>query len=251
MTLNEIRSSIATYLKRDVDDLNVNDIDLGLVAMNQVRTDAELSNDFEFTRKLLSLSVDGVTGGSLDDAVEYAVEPGFGELPHFSIKTIVDVGIFDTDGNLRPAPWATVADSLNQQRRDNPMFIPRYPTDGQVLSGLYGTQRFEFIGNKVFFFPKTQNLTIALGIEAYTFTDDWDEDDLDDGNDLRYNDVWNQKGSNYLIWQSLIHLNHVHKEFVFRQEGNLPPPEKLAEAALANLVTWDNFKYQQFRRHPR
>lgn len=249
MTLNEIRSSIATYLKRDVDDLNVNDIDLGLVAMNQVRLDAELSNDFEFTRKLLSLSVDGVTGGSLDDAVEYGVA-GF-EVPTFNIKTVVDVGIFDTEGNLRPAPWATVGDSLNQQRRDNPMFIPRYPTDGEVASGLFGAQRFEFVGNKVFFFPKTQNLAIALGIEAYTFTDDWDEEDLDDGNNERYDGVWNQIGSNYLIWKSLIHLNHVHKEFVFRQEGNVQPPDKMAEAALANLITWDNFKYQQFRRHPR
>jgi hypothetical protein len=208
---------------------------------------AELGNDFNFTRKLLSLSVDGATGGSLDDAIEYGGDP----LVTFSVKTIVDVGIFDSAGNLSPVPWTTTEDSLNLQRDQNPYIVPRYPTDGQVLAAMYGTRRITFTGDKVFYFPKVSPLTIPLGIEAYTFTPDWTEDDLDDLNPTHYNAVWNQRGSEYLMWQTIIHLNHVHKHFVFRQEGNLPPPEKLSDTALANLVTWDNFKYQQFRRHRR
>jgi hypothetical protein len=247
MTLNEIRSSIATYLKRDVNELNVNDVDLGLVAMNQVRTNAELSNDFGFTQMLLTLSVDGVTGGSLDDVVEQGGDPEV----HPTIKTIIDVGTFDSNGVFVASEWTVAEDYNNRVRELNPYFVPRYPTDAQAVTGMYSGRGFVFAGNRVRFSQRAVGTVLNLGILAYVFTPDWSEADLDDANVDRYDNVWNRQGSEYLMWGSVIHLNHVHKEFVFRQEGNLPPPEKLAETALGNLVTWDNFRYQQFRRHRR
>jgi hypothetical protein len=67
------------------------------------------------------------------------------------------------------------------------------------------------------------------------------------GNDVT--DIWLKKGAQYLLWAAIVQINHLCKEFVFRQEGNLPPPEKLAEAALENFRQWDSFKYEQDRRH--
>jgi hypothetical protein len=67
------------------------------------------------------------------------------------------------------------------------------------------------------------------------------------GNDVT--DVWLRHGAQYLLWAAIVQINHLCKEFVFRQEGNLPPPEKLAEAALENFRQWDSFKYEENRRH--
>src|SRR4029077_13634360 len=67
------------------------------------------------------------------------------------------------------------------------------------------------------------------------------------GNDTT--DVWLKQGSQFLLWAAIVQVNHLCKEFVFRQEGNLPPPEKLAEAALETFRQWDSFKYEQDRRH--
>jgi hypothetical protein len=247
VTLYEVKVAAASYLEKGVNDLIQHDVDLGLIALNHVRQVAELNNDFNFTRKLLQVEVDGVTGGSLDTAIEYGGDP----LVTYEVKTIVDVGTFDVDGNFRPSEWTTTSDSLNTQRLDSPYYTPRYPTDAQVVCGPIGQQRFTFSGNKVYFFPRTENLTITLGIEAYTFTPDWDENDVDrDGTEV-YSGPWTAKGSQYLQWASVIHLNHLFKGFVFRQEGNLPPPQTLADIALASLQTWDTFMYEQFRRHSR
>ena len=250
MTLFEIKSAAASYLERTVNDLTQNDVDLGLVALNHVRQQAEQSNDFNFTRKLLQVTVDGVTGGSLDEAIEYGDTSPTPET--FEVKTILDVGTFDTDGNFRPADWTTVGDSLNIQRQDSPYFAPRYPTDAEAICGPIGQKRFQFSGNKVFFFPRTPNLVITLGIEAYTFTPDWTDEQIDpDTTDAVYTGPWVKHGAQYLQWASVVHLNQLFKQFVFRQEGNLPPPEKLAELGLDAIQRWDTFMYEQFRRHSR
>lgn len=247
MTLYEIKATVASYLEKTVNDLTQNNVDLGLIALNHVRQQAEQSNDFNFTRKLLTVSVDGVTGGSLDLAVEYGTTT-----PVVEVKTIVDVGTFDGDGNFRPVEWTTVSDSLNRERQDNPWFTPRYPTDAEAVCGPMGQKRFAFSGNQVFMFPKTPNLTVSLGVEAYVFTPDWTNAQIDpDTTQPQYDGPWTRRGSQYLQWATLIHLNHLFKGFVFRQEGNLPPPEKMAEAGLDALQRWDTFQYEQFRRHSR
>lgn len=240
MTLNEIKGAVAAYLNKSIGNLTIGGLDLGLQALNQVRTNAELMNDFGFTRKLLTLSVDGVTGASLDDALEYGTEE-----PNIEIKTVVDVGVADSDGNFVPADWTTTEDSLNIQRQDNPLALPRVPTDAQSVSSMIGVRRFVFAGDKVFYFPRTTGLTVTLLIIAYTFTPDWDDDSLEDSN------IWTTRGAQYLQWKTVIHLNHLWKEFVFRQEGNLPPPQVLADEGLQTLINWDIFKYEQHRRHSR
>lgn len=246
MELYDIVSAVAAYFDDKVpDDFVKNNIDLALLAINQVRLQAELDNDFNFTRKLLELEVDGVTGGSLDDATVY----GETNPCPVEIKTVVDVGQFDTDGNLIPVEWTTVADSLNRQRQDNPRTIVRYPTDGEAVCGPFGQRRFTFSGNRVYSFQKAVNTTFTLGIEAYTFTKEWPDNDTTPADDN--SKAWLSKGHQYLLWAAVVHCNHLYKHFVFRQEGNLPPPEKLAEAGLAAFMRWDVLKYEQFRRHSR
>jgi hypothetical protein len=244
MILREIRGAVAAYLNKSAEDLTVNSVDLGLMALNQVRQQAELNNNFEFTRKLATVTVDGVTGGSLENAVLY------GTSTPVQVKSVVDVGLFDDDGNLRGIRWTTVADSLNITRADTtPFGLPRYPTDGQAISTMEGMSRLIFEGDQIMVFPTEKDKTYSLGIEAYVFTNDWTDADIE--SDSVIGAPWTTVGSQFLLYGCIVHLNNLYKEFVFRQEGNLPPPKDLRDEALASLLSWDVFKYEQFRRHDR
>lgn len=238
MTLNDIRGAAAAYLHKTVGDFTINSVDLSLFALNQIRRTAELQNDFNFTRKLMRLPIDGVVGGSLSAAIDW-----FTQVPA-EIKSIVDVGQWDDNQNLIPVDWTTVAAGLDTQRAEH-SYLFRHPTDGQAVT-VCGMTRVVFSGDTAFLFPKAPGQNFDLGIEAYTFTADWTVDDY-----TTSPDPWASKGSQYLMWMLVIHLNQVYRDFVFRQEGNLPPPQTLADAGLSSLITWDIFKYEQSRRHNR
>lgn len=241
MTLDNIKAVVAAYLGKVSGDLTVNTIDLALVALNQVRQKAELENDFEFSRRLLSVSVSSATGGSLESTVL------FGTNTAASVKTVLDCGLVDSQGNLRPVEWTTVGDSLDRLRQDNMSFnIARYATDS-LQGGAIGQQRFVFSGSNVYIFPKpTTVTTYTLAVEAYTFTPDWASGDLIAEDTA--NAPWTTRGVQYLQWATIVHINNLFKQFVFRQEGNLPPPEKLAQEALQALIDWDMFKFEAYRR---
>ena len=166
MTLTQILTAAASYLGKTTADLTVNGLDLGLLALNQVRTTAELTHDFEFKRKLATLTVDGVTGGSLDAVVLYGtntvVEP----------KTILEVGTFDEGGNLRPIEWTTTAESLERQRQQVRSVTMRYPTDQEATS-LVTLTRVVVSGRNVFLVPKANGEQLELGLEIYAMPPDW------------------------------------------------------------------------------
>lgn len=68
-------------------------------------------------------------------------------------------------------------------------------------------------------------------------------------------DVWLTLGFNYMLWALVVWLNNsdntMGKKFVARTEGNLPPPQAQADAALQALITNDLNRFEQFRRHGR
>ena len=334
MTLTEIKTAVANAFEIALADLTVLSQDMFLVAVNQVRKQAELKFDFEFSRKLVNLTINGITGGSLDDVTLNSVRAssisvagtlnsaptgtyhrsglllngypvfmqlgantstsamlwynlsstrwqletfanygGFGGYYYlsstdpvgtysastatgtpvvtvvndFTVKSIIDIGSFDDYENLRPVEWTTVAESLERQRGDNPYGgRPRYPTDGEARSGPLGLSRIEVVGNSVYLFRKTESADteLELGLEVYTFQNDWTSVSGVD-------DTWTKHAHQYLIWGSVVYLNHTFKHFVYRQEGNLPPPEKLRDEGLSALVEWDVARFEGSRRHGR
>lgn len=332
MTLAQILTAAASYLGKTSADLTVNSLDLGLLALNQVRTTAELTHDFEFNRKLATLTIDGVTGGSLDDVVitgeltsrvtgsivvsgagsttangtyvgvgtfggkplyahslsvgyyilwsntkwlinniagpgslyegvedvdtpdlveEWAAVIGEAPVPLVTpevessseIKTIIEIGTFDEGGNFRPIEWTTAAESLERQRDQVRPVTMRYPTDQEATS-LVALTRVVVSGRNVFLVPKVNGEQVELGLEVYAMTPDWTDTSITPP-------VWGTKGSQFLLWQTVVHLNQLFKEFVPRQEGNLAPPKDLADEGLQALLTWDVMQFEQFRRHSR
>lgn len=338
MTLLALRSAMAAYLQKTVPDLTVNGVDLSLLALNNVRRRAEMLHDFEFSRKQVTVTLDGLDGGTLDDVIQEGS-------PVCEIKTVIECGIYDDSWNVHPVEWTTVAESLERQRQLKPGFPVRYPTDGNATTDGYavGLQRVAFCGNDVWCVPRMKPGLFDLEIEAYTFSPDWTATSdsvvvsgvlggvamngsywpygiynqrvlylnflstppavidaiwyvpgewkitpvtdigkatsalvnyqsmaattmmpsgtytghgavsgqgivtASPGSDM--SDVWLTKGSQYLQWAGIVEVNHLAKEFVFRQEGNLPPPQDLADAALETFREWDSFRYEQDRRH--
>lgn len=64
-------------------------------------------------------------------------------------------------------------------------------------------------------------------------------------------DIWTTKGSEYLVWASVVRLNQRFKFFVPRTEGNLPPPTDMAASALQTFIDWDTNRFELYRRHGR
>lgn len=341
MTLLQLRSQMAAYLQKTVDELIINGADLTLMALNNVRRQAEMLNDFEFSRKHVTVTVNRMSGGTLLDAIQEGS-------PSVEVKSVIECGIYDDGFNVTPVEWTTVSESLERTRQIKPGLVPRYPTDASVyIHQNVGLQRIAFVGDDIWCIPTgALDQDFDLEIEAYTFQQDWDSftdsvtvsgvtnptavnttywqygiyngrplyiniqygspgalyaiwwDGLGEwrvttmadlgvvtpANRLRMvattmipggayapvgtwtttttgwgtmsmipgsdtTGVWLSKGSQYLLWAGLVEVNHMAKEFVFRQEGNLPPPEKLRDDALETFKLWDSFKYEQDRRH--
>lgn len=336
-TLKDIKAAVAGYFGKVSSDLTVNGLDLFLSAANQVRRFAELHHDFEFQRTLVTLDVNGTTGGSLLDVENY-----YDKDQGVDIKTIIDVGLFDTDGNLRPVRWDTATSSLRGGDLER-LAIPRHPTDAQAITPWLGRlSRFVFVGNQVFAFPLSttgSSETFHLGLEVYNFSPDWvgtrsitvsgttgstdpngvytqagryldapfylkstvgdmyalyytgsqwrvslaseiasgstdylsaagDSSDAPTTGWTRHggftgtisvafsnssdvdtlSDIWLTKGEQYIQWGTIVQLNALYKNFVFRTEGNLPPPTDQRDAGLQALIEWDSYKLEQFRR---
>ena len=169
-TILELKSTIAGILGVTVADFTVNGIDFGLAALNAVRLHAEQGNDFEFQRKTLSLSVNTLTGGSLDDAVIQ------GTSTSATIKTLIDVGQADTNGNFVPLEWTTSAESHERTRGENRYGSRalRYPSDADYQVYVGGRRRVMLDGSRVRLFPMgtvSENVTVLF--DAYVYSNDW------------------------------------------------------------------------------
>ncbi len=330
-TLLDIKTEVATYFQKVVSDFTINGQDLFLMAANHVRAQAELAHDFEFLRKTVDVTVNGVTGGSLATAMDHTSgDP-------VTIKTVVECGLYDAFNNFRPVEWGPTVNNLEMQRQQNRGWVERYPTDGEALTWPRGYGRFDFTNDRVFRWPKTDQAsaqTYVLGIECYTISDDWTSDNLGVGtltvtgtlnpdatgtyvqegtilgnpyytNDTygifwtteglnwvmssvvphngtptscfrttfpvtavtgpwtpqgsntgtptvgSTSDTWTTYGAQFLLWATILYMNHRFKQFVMRNEGNLPPPQTLRDEGFAAFIEWDADRYTKFRREHR
>ena len=169
-TILELKSTIAGILGVTVNDFTVNGIDFGLTALNAVRLHAEQGNDFEFQRKTLSLSVNTLTGGSLENAVIQ------GTSTSATIKTLLDVGQADTTGKFVPLEWTTRAESHERTRGENRYGSRslRYPSDADTQVFVGGRRRVMLDNDRVSLFPMgtiSENVTVLL--DAYVYSSDY------------------------------------------------------------------------------
>jgi hypothetical protein len=240
MTVGQIKKSIANKLQKDVCDFTINEVDELLVAMNNARLFAEQTHDFEKSKKLVELTISSPQGTDLSQALLW------GTTTPVKVKSILNVCIAGDDGSLRPIDFRkrdTVLAEMRKVRRVGAQyFMGRYPPDWTTLENAtdFSVREVMQYANTVLMRPMLQSGTgsLKLVMEAYTWYDDYTHVAL-------YEDFFTQVGFNYLIWQGIVEGNHLFKEFVFRQEGNLPPPEKMADKYLNALIVHDLYQVDQ------
>jgi hypothetical protein len=139
-----------------------------LMALNNVRRQAEMLHDFEFSRKHVTVTVNRRSGGTLLDAVQEGS-------PSVEVKSVIECGVYDDNFNVQPVEWTTISESLERTRQVKPGFAPRYPTDSSMFLEHVGLPRIAFVGDDIWCIPTgALDEDFDLEIEAYTFQQDWD-----------------------------------------------------------------------------
>jgi len=246
MNVGQIRRTVARYFEVAASEFITDDEDLIIIGMNSARKKAELLHDFEVSKVSVDLVVDDVTGGVLSSAV-LAGTSGEGAVS-VNVKSVIAGGVF-VDDVVSPVRFSTTT-SVDKDRvrvgRECYDDELRYPSDATFSGGFYRDRRPKILqfGNTIFKYPfGNTGETSTLRLQVYKWFDDYTvagEDD-DPGTGDTYTDLFTEHGHDYLKWATIVEVNHLMKEFVPRQEGNLSPHKAFADEALAALISWDEY----------
>jgi hypothetical protein len=239
MDIPTLKVKIASYLQKVPSDFIISDppapnVDLLLEAINESHQRAMQFHDFEFAK----ISVDALV--DLDSGVPISPLPihngGDGVL--VTVKKVLRAYIADGYGGVRPIkfvsrdwqyadtgqrwngvpyPWAPV-------QRD----MPSYPTFFEIYLVQQANQLIIYPSAKVVVpqNPLPVFLDVIRYFPDYTGTEN-------------NTDFLLQFGSKWLMWDACCNLNTLVKEYVPRQEGNIPAPTDQRDQAWQELIAWD------------
>jgi hypothetical protein len=239
MDIQTLKVKVATYLQKVATDFVIANptpppttVDLLLDAINKSHQHAQQYHDFEFAK----VSVDALV--DLTNGVPISPLPLHGTTSQVTVKKVLRAFIADGFGGVRPIKFVSrewqVADAAQRWngvpypwapvQRD----MPQYPTFYEV----YLTQQ----ANILMLYPSAKVVVpqnpapIFLDVVRY-FPDYQNTDDN--------SDFLLQFGDAYLMWDACCRLNTLVKEYVPRQEGNVPAPTDDRDAAWQDLIAWD------------
>jgi len=232
-TYQELRDAVLTYLQVPTgseSEFMRGTTDMILVAANNAMRSGQKRHDFNFLAGSVQVSVDPDTGADWTSLTSIGTK----------LRRIETVFRVQTAG-LSPIRWTTRQTLANEILRSNDRSVSRewYPTDATE----YVTETMALVeGNKIYLHPKPDAAT-TLEIQGYTWLNDL-SDSLTDGL-LSDTNFMLEYGFDWVMWQTLVELNYYTKQFVARQEGNLPPPTQMAERAWLDLVQWDDTLFEK------
>ena len=227
MNYGELQLKVAKYVMVDSVGITAVPANLSLVikqAINAARKWAERDHDFDCYRTTVR-GVVPVTGAGLDWQGSLT---GFYDSPTtYKLKIIEQVYLVGNDDGLFP-----IRHFNKKVHSQKVMDEPDYGGEETEAARLgYRTQGLVH-GKRLFLTPMgDQNVNVALDGVA------WASDYSADGD----TDWIMDHGSDFLFWRAVVEVNHATKIYVYRQEGNLQPPEKMADLAYATLVQLDSY----------
>jgi hypothetical protein len=235
MLVGTIKKSVAAYFRRSVVDFVVEGVDLLLEAMNEARHEAELLNDFnaQFVTADLAMVPSGV---NIEEATVNGQPVKLKELSTFFLS--------DASGGLVPLHHHTRKHDVNWSREQLEFSLynygSRYPGNreemlSQQSGGLRRPEVF-LAGNVAYLKPASE---VAMKVDGFAWMKDWLLDNE--------TDWFITQGQSYLKWASICSLNYRDMRFVNGLDGNLGPPVKARDNALASLVAWDAMRNQSGR----
>lgn len=244
MNLTMLKAACAAFHQKQPEDLVEGFVDLFLVAANNARKSAEKKHDFEYSRCTATLSIDGVNGGDLNDAV--IAPAGF-----TGVRQILAVSTQRTNGVFVPVPFVSANVAIEHDRTEIELAkdywpVERYPSDASFLY-MVGEANIVQRGHMIYRFPRVSTVTpdqinpLPLYLECYGWLRDYVEADLQKNDTDPAPDFLVDNGFDYLQWTIIIELNYKFHTFVPRQEGNVGSPERLQQQAWQDLTSWDTY----------
>jgi hypothetical protein len=184
-----------------------------MVAANNARLWAEKNHDFACSQ----VSVPTLLGGGLVVDLQHVEHDD----QCWRLKKLVGVDFVCDDGGLEPLVVTTKRDLNIKQRW----------MDKLVVRGNALLPRVVVQGMKMKMVPDPSQ-QFAVEIDGYWWMDEY--------RDLNQSDWILENGFDFMMWQCILELNHIVQIFVPRNEGSLPPPERLKQAAWDSLVLVDS-----------
>lgn len=232
-TLGELKSVVAGYLHRSVNDFQQNGVDLLKVAANNALKWAQQRHDFSQTLSLVSLSVPADPGYVL---VSTAVDV-YDASAAVDVRKIANAYLVvdSIPVAVEMLPRRDVAIKRAEWRRVKPG-RGRYPANTSE-SAQYGLGTFLYqqpsVRGHIIGIDPAPSTAQTVQLDAFLWLPELDSEE--DTNFML------QDGFEFMMWQTLIEVNHLHEVFVSRQEGNLAPPTRHRDAAFDVLVRADSF----------
>jgi hypothetical protein len=235
MTLERLKGQIATYLQGQIIDYVHNRVDMLLEAINEAQQEAQQLYDFEYSKVVVDALVDLTTG------VPISPLPLHGTTEDVSVKKVLRAYVVDGYGNPRPIKfisresqfqdvmqrWAGIPTPFAPTQRD----MPSYPT----FNEMYLVQQ----GQTLFLYPTVTGTAAQNPYPIYLDVIRYWPEYTDDQNFDSNVDFLMEFGDAFIKWSSICQLNTFNKEFVQRQEGNVPPPTDQRDDSWKQLLAWD------------
>ncbi len=239
-TVGQIKEVVAGYLHKPVSEFvkgsGATEVNLLLLALNNARKTAEKFHDFSICRRRGYFSV-------TNDAADWRSPTWFsGTGTARKVKTWYErvsggsaAGAYGgVDRVMRQLTQEQVAKLYaREDYMDAPLWTTeRYLSDAAspiARDPLMGQNYIVTEGFNFYFYPQSTTAKVIVA-DAFYWWPDWSLDAT--------TDWWTENAEEFLVWQTLVEANRLPMKFV-SAEGNLPPPIKEANEALAKLVQTD------------
>jgi len=231
--IKEVEDTIAAYLRQATADFTINGVNLLRLACNHARKRAERMHDWHHTA--------GSTVVTTSATGEFTIPAAIKQFNGFYLRqSDVDVPLHYASRQTG-AVWAKdrmakrSVDGSVRYLSDNDISIT---AEGYTNLGIYAPYEVFIQGRIGQLFPKP-SVAKSVVVDGFLWMDDYDAD--------ADTDFFVTHGSDFLLWSSIVEVNHHNHVFTDNQEGNVSPPLRYRDEAFATLIEHDNFQIDGYR----
>lgn len=158
------------------------------------------------------------------DPAEYAIKVNVAEFG--KIKTVRSASLKSTDGKFVPLSV------VKKPKLTMEHFKQKY-INSTGLDYVADKPKLIIAGGFAFLDPHADDAVVSMDGSF------WMPDYVNDAD----TDFIMEHGFDFLLWQSVIEVNHLLQKFIPRQEGALAPPTTSRDEALSSIILLDSYKY--------
>lgn len=240
MNVGEVKKAMAAYLQKPVNEFMEGGVDLLLIACNNARKVATRMHDWNCERvQGYGTLTDGIGNWKVVKDVTSDLEIVLKQPESFYLKFGENLLPVNHHTRKHGKVWAA---ERNRARGVSSAY--RYLGDDNtyrehIFGPFAGTSYNVYVHGENFEVTPAVSGEMTFHIDGYLKLDDYTQDSD--------TDFFTEEGHDYLVYAGIVEANHLVQTFIPQQEGNLSPPEKLRDDALATLIEMDSFLIESGR----